>query len=218
MTRTTIAVGLLIPRHQFAFRYDLCDMTEADVWIRRAARRCQDCVSSENICRQTPKLTIHMYLSRLDEHNWAANLLSIKAFLLTQNLIQAQLWVWSDTVDSVVNANTSSFFEAFSDYVFVKPLVWGEQIRNTPLSEHDYFSNLTQIQSDFGDYPAGYADLVRHILLYRYGGLWIDTDVLLLRDVYPVTIQVRITLASVNWLVTMLLHALIEIAIQRHGA
>ncbi|KAL0035059.1 hypothetical protein WJX79_009202 [Trebouxia sp. C0005] len=32
--------------------------------------------------------------------------------------------------------------------------------------------------------------LVRHILLYRYGGLWIDTDVLLLRDVYPVTIQI----------------------------
>ncbi len=72
-------------------------MTEADVWIRLAAMRCQDCISSENICRQVPKLIIHMYLSRLDEHNWAANLLSIKAFLLTQNLIKAQLWVWSDT-------------------------------------------------------------------------------------------------------------------------
>ncbi len=173
-------------------------MTEADVWIRLAAMRCQDCISSENICRQVPKLIIHMYLSRLDEHNWAANLLSIKAFLLTQNLIKAQLWVWSDTVDNVVTADTSSFFEAFSDYVVVKRLVWEEQIRNTPLSEHDYFSNLTRVQSDFDDYPAGYADLVRHVLLYQHGGLWIDTDVLLLRDVYPVTIQVRSTLASLN--------------------
>ncbi len=60
-----------------------------------------------------------------------------------------------------------------------------------PLSDSEYFSNYTKIQVDFSDYQAGYADLVRHVLLYQHGGLWIDTDVVLLRDVYPVTIQVR---------------------------
>ncbi|DBA67734.1 TPA: hypothetical protein ACH3X2_001318 [Trebouxia sp. C0005] len=78
------------------------------------------------------------------------------------------------------------FFSSFA------PLLEALHASEALLRENDTSQQTTPspIQSDFGDYPAGYADLVRHILLYRYGGLWIDTDVLLLRDVYPVTIQI----------------------------
>ena len=165
-------------------------MTEADVWISRAAMRCRDCVTADNICLNVPKLTIHMYLLCLDKHNWPANLLSIKAFLLTQDLSKAQLWVWTDDYHKIVNNDTKGMFTTFADVVSVKEFRWQEQIRDTPLAHHSYFSNYTQLQVDFGDYLAGYADLVRHVLLYKHGGLWIDTDVILLRDAYPVTIQV----------------------------
>ena len=62
-----------------------------------------------------------------------------------------------------------------------------------PLALHDYFGNYTRLRTDFEDFLAGYGDLVRHVLLYNYGGLWMDTDVVLLRDIYPVTVQVRLS-------------------------
>ena len=178
-------------------RYNLCDMTEADKWIRLAAERCQDCLSDHDICRDEPLLIVHMYLASLDRLNWQANLLSIKAFLLTQDLGRTRLWVWTEQVDQIITAQTKSFFDTFDDVVLVKQLAWQSEIKGTPLSKHKYFANSTQLNIDFGDYIAGFADLVRHVLLYKYGGLWIDTDVLLLRDVYPVTIQVSSPAADI---------------------
>ncbi len=99
-------------------------MTEADLWIRQAAARCQDCVSSKDICIQAQKLTIHMYLSHLDKDNWQANLLSVKAFLLTQNLDKTQLWIWTESIGSIVNNDTQRFFSTFADVVCVKQLAW----------------------------------------------------------------------------------------------
>lgn len=131
-----------------------------------------------------------MYLSYLDPSNWSGNLVAIKAYLLTQNLLKTQLWLWTDSIDTIVNDDTRSFFHTFSDVVTVKTFSWNEEIEGTPLAGHAYFSNYTQLRTDFEDFLAGYGDLVRHVLLYNYGGLWIDTDVVLLQDVYPITMQV----------------------------
>lgn len=177
-------------------------MTDADKWIKRAGARCHDCVTTHNLCAHPPKLTIHMYLAFLDKDNWKGNLIAIKGYLLTQNLLKTQLWLWTDSIDTVVNDDTRSFFHTFSDVVTVKTFNWNDEIEDTPLAGHAYFSNYTRLRSDFEDFLAGYGDLVRHVLLYNYGGLWIDTDVVLLRDVYPVTVQVRSMFACLNTLHT----------------
>ena len=131
-----------------------------------------------------------MYLAYLDKTNWQGNFVSIKAYLLTQNLFKTQLWLWTDEPSEIINDNTRDFFTTFSDVVTVKKFHWDTEVQQTPLADHPYFSNHFQVRSDFEDFLAGYGDLVRHMLLYNHGGLWIDTDVVLLRDVYPVTMQV----------------------------
>lgn len=72
-----------------ACRYGLCDMSDAHTWISRAAARCHDCVSLHDLCAHPPVLKIHMYLSYLDTINPTANLIAIKAYLLTQNAFLA---------------------------------------------------------------------------------------------------------------------------------
>lgn len=180
-------------------------MTDADKWIKRAGARCHDCVSTHNLCAHPPKLTIHMYLSYLDKTNWKGNLVAIKAYLLTQNLLKTQLWLWTDSIDTIVNNDTRSFFHTFADVLSVKTFSWNEEIENTPLAGHEYFSNYTRLRSDFEDFLAGYGDLVRHVLLYNYGGLWVDTDVVLLRDVYPVTMQVGLPVHHLGFRVEIVL-------------
>ncbi len=59
-------------------------MPEGAKWAGRAAARCRDCVSADNLCAQPPQLLIHQYLNHLDPENWQGNLLSLKAYLLTQ--------------------------------------------------------------------------------------------------------------------------------------
>ena len=169
-------------------------MSDADKWISRAAARCHDCVSSHDLCAHPQVLKVHMYLNFLDSTNPMANLIAIKAYLMTQNLLKTQFWLWTDDVSRILTDDTKPFFEMFSDVVIIKTFVWDDEILESPLADSPYFSNHSQIMSDFADNLAGYSDLVRHILLYQHGGLWIDTDVVLLRDVYPVTMQVGFNL------------------------
>lgn len=62
-------------------------MSEGAKWAARAATRCRDCLAAaENLCDAPPRLLIHQYLAELDASNPAANLLSLKAYLLTQAL------------------------------------------------------------------------------------------------------------------------------------
>lgn len=171
-------------------------MSDADKWISRAAARCHDCVSSHDLCAHPPILTIHMYLSYLDETNPTANLIAVKAYLLTQNLLKTRFWLWTDDPSKIKTDDTKPFLDLFSDVVKVKTFRWDDEIVDTPLADSPYFSNHFQIRSDFENNLAGYSDLVRHILLYQHGGLWIDSDVALLRDVYPVTVQVSVKLQS----------------------
>lgn len=129
----------------------------------------------------------------MDATNWKGNLVAIKAYLLTQNLIKTQLWLWTESIDTIVTDNTRNFFHTFSDVITIKVFSWDEEIKDTPLAGHEYCSNYShfKLRFDFESFLPGYEDLVRHVLLFTYGGLWIDNDAVLLRDVYPVTVQVR---------------------------
>lgn len=98
--------------------------------------------------------------------------------------------------------NTRHFFHLFSDLITLKTYSWQDEIKATPLKGDDYFGDYARIRSDFNENLAGFSDLLHHLLLANYGGLWIDTDVVLLRDVYPATIQVTLfhCCISLPWL------------------
>ena len=65
---------------------DLCTIPEGYKWARRASARCRDCLSEANLCEAPPRLLIHQYLNHLDKDDWRGNLLSLKAYLMTQVL------------------------------------------------------------------------------------------------------------------------------------
>ena len=133
-----------------------------------------------------------MYLVYLDKTNWQGNLVALKAYLLTQDLHKTQLWLWTDHPSHIVNDDTKAFFDTFTDVITVKLFDWDAEIEDTPWVDDVYFGNHFQVKSDFESFPPGYSDLVRHLLLYKHGGFWVDSDAVLLRDVYPVTIGVSV--------------------------
>ena len=68
-------------------RTNLCNIPEGARWADKAAARCHSCLPEEahsNLCQDAPELLIHQYLNRLDPDNPQGNLLSLKAYLMTQ--------------------------------------------------------------------------------------------------------------------------------------
>ena len=65
-------------------RDGICSVPVGSVWAAKAAGRCRDCQSAQNLCANPPQLLIHQYLNRLDPEDPLGNLVSIKAYLLTQ--------------------------------------------------------------------------------------------------------------------------------------
>lgn len=69
------------------FSTSLCNIPEGATWAGKAAARCHSCLADEahiNLCQGAPELLIHQYLNRLDPDNPQGNLLSLKAYLMTQ--------------------------------------------------------------------------------------------------------------------------------------
>jgi len=66
--------------------YSQCNMNEPHDWLKRARSNCYSCITGANVCSKPPVMLYHQYLEYLHPTNWEGNLLSIKAFLMTQVL------------------------------------------------------------------------------------------------------------------------------------
>ncbi|CAG8645016.1 17235_t:CDS:2, partial [Cetraspora pellucida] len=109
--------------------------------------------------------------------------LMIKSFLYTQPLDCSLLNVWLDQNQEI----------DFSQNPHIQPL-----LKFSPNNFRLRKWNLTEQLSYDSIYDGweekinpkiptvGYSDLVRFVLLYRYGGMYVDADVLFLRDMRPV--------------------------------
>ncbi|BDA47547.1 hypothetical protein COCOBI_10-3950 [Coccomyxa sp. Obi] len=169
----------------------LCTIPEGYKWARRACARCRDCLSEVNLCEAPPRLLIHQYLNHLDKEDWRGNLLSLKAYLMTQDLRNTELILWSDDPDSIVNNDTRPFFEGFASNIKVRKFDYAAEVKGTVLEGDAYFGSEAAIKASVPEGKmASYSDLVRYILLHNYGGLWIDGDTVLMQDVYGVTVKV----------------------------
>lgn len=104
-------------------------------------------------------------------------LVAIKSYLATQNLDKTELVVWSD-----YDISDNPLIQSYKKYVTFN--VYNPEIEalGTPLKKNKKLKmkdDLYYLQSD----------LARILLLYKYGGVWYDMDVILLRDFKPLLDQ-----------------------------
>ena len=122
----------------------------------------------------------HMFWGKLPVAEQAA--LSILSFLATQDLEFLVLWIWSPFgVDASIDPLFSPF--TFSKHVFFKTFDAYKEAQGTALEG----SHLLEAATSSND-PRFYlfGDLVRLLVLARYGGVYVDMDVLLLRNLGPI--------------------------------
>ena len=111
--------------------------------------------------------------------------IAVSSFLLTQNLTQSKLIVWTDRSWSELSGvrDVQTLLTAAAQHVELR--VWNaydELIASNSLlaSSAAWYASIDDSQG----YLRG--DLMRLLLLHNYGGVWVDADVLLLRDFAPI--------------------------------
>ena len=159
----------------------LCDLSALPRWTEAAAANCLDCVSRAPVCgRNGPRLQIHTYFNKFAD-DWRANLYPMQSFLMTQNLMKARFTVWFDDLKLLDGHPAGEFFSTYAEYVAAKQLLpWEDLVAGTPLRGDPFWGNYTYVRQNIYT-MTGYSNVVRLLLVYKYGGMWVDTDVIFLQ-------------------------------------
>jgi hypothetical protein len=87
-----------------------------------------------------------------------------------QNLANAHLTVWASDISKVVVPNKSAeFFQEFSDFITVRQFDYDDAIKGTPFEGDPFFGSGTLVKN-FTPAAAAYSDVVRLLILNKYGG------------------------------------------------
>jgi hypothetical protein len=121
----------------------------------------------------------HMFWGKLPAAEQAA--LAILSFLATQDLEFSVLWVWSPLGVDAANDPLFSPFTISKNLLF-KPFDAITEAQGTPL-EGSYLLQAAASSNDPRFYLFG--DVVRLLVLAKHGGVYVDMDVLLLRNFGP---------------------------------
>lgn len=105
-------------------------------------------------------------------------LVAIESFLATQNLNKCKLIVWSD-----YDISDNPRIQAYKNFLDLRVYDPVKEAVGTPLEN---YVNLLQAK-DSKYYLQ--SDLLRILVLYKYGGVWFDMDMILLRDFLPILDQ-----------------------------
>lgn len=95
----------------------------------------------------------------------------IKSFLATQNLEKTKLIVWSD-----YSIEDNPLIQPYKKYLDLR--IWNalEESKGTIIEEE-----IAKLSATDGKYYLQ-SDLLRLLALHKYGGVWIDMDIIFLRD------------------------------------
>ena len=99
---------------------------------------------------------------------------AIKSFLATQDLESSELWLWLDIENGHTGHQDNPLLQPFMNHIQVNCFDPKTESLNTPLEN---MSNLFT-----GVSPASRSDFSRHVILYNYGGVYVDMDTMFLRD------------------------------------
>ena len=100
-------------------------------------------------------------------------LLSVKSFLATQNLDKTNLILWSD-----YDIKENKFLEPYKDLIDFR-VYSNEESKDTALENYD----ILKIK-DIKYYMK--SGILRFLVTNKYGGVWCDMDMVLLRDFKPI--------------------------------
>jgi hypothetical protein len=102
----------------------------------------------------------------------------VKSYLATQNLEKTKLILWSD-----YDISDNELIAPYKKYIELRVYDAFKEAKGTPLeAEHDKLRAADEkhyLQSD----------LFRLLILYKYGGVWADMDIVFLRDFKPILDQ-----------------------------
>lgn len=102
----------------------------------------------------------------------------LKSFLATQNLTNATLKIYSD-----VDISSNPVFNRYKEFKQIEFHYFNieEEIKSTAFENFKFIEEIKNHK--FG--AAYESDFFRLLMLYKYGGFYIDFDILLLRDLSP---------------------------------
>jgi len=133
-------------------------------------------------------------LSHLTYHTyWRSDLIpfgprqsaTLIAFLATQPLSHSKLILWSNGADSLRdNELVKEIMGKWSDYIEIRQADMGALTQGTELA------GILSGTSGGGLYDKkGWVDgdAVRLLVLWHYGGVWMDMDEVLTKDIHPLT-------------------------------
>ena len=131
-------------------------------------------IKNENYEYPVEKVNFHIY----SEFRTDKEIVSLMSFFATQNLDKTKVIVWSD-----YDITNEPRVQRFKDLVDFR--VWDvkSEAIGTPIE------NQTRMFSASDEKHYLQSDLLRLLALYKYGGVWIDMDVILLRDFRPILDQ-----------------------------
>lgn len=199
---------------------DMCDASKAAKFAAEAVAQGSCVLESPRgkPGQATRPLRFHLWVINIpweddDRMRWL--MLTLKAWLITQDLERSVLTFWTSADDvqqykeylqkvksTTKEINGSTPFTLFEDpdysqYIEMKVFNYDEEIKATPLELSTYWRNWTAVAGDIGPKAALNAapsvplsDIVRSILLHNYGGIWLDTDAVPLRDLYNISVGV----------------------------
>ena len=131
-------------------------------------------INDANFSYPKEKVNFHIY----SEFRTDKEILSLASFFATQNLEKTNVIVWSD-----YDIQKESRVQRFKNLVDFR--VWNAESESvgTPLENQKRMF----LAADEKHYLQ--SDLLRLLALYKYGGIWIDMDIVLLRDFKPLLDQ-----------------------------
>lgn len=163
---------------------DACDPRSAvhHAALAAAAGGCQPSGAPE-------ELLFHMYSTHLG--NWVQ--LMVKAWALTQDLRRSKLIIWLPSAE--VDKHTgNSMLTSLDPHVSLKAFDYQKEIAGTPLELSAHFNNQTKILEGMDDMRlTSFSDIIRLVLLHNYGGVWLDSDAVPLRDLWNITAGVGLS-------------------------
>jgi hypothetical protein len=120
------------------------------------------------------KTTFHFYW-RVPGPFERKQVLPIKSSIVTQNRDKVDFILWSNT-----DLSTNEYVKPLLPYITLKQWNLRDEVRDTPLENAGVLNGTV-------DDPLCYlgGDIFRLLCLYKYGGVYIDMDVAVLRDLNP---------------------------------
>jgi hypothetical protein len=108
---------------------------------------------------------------------------ALKSLLATQNLAESEVWLWLDAADGYAGYEENPFLRPLLPFVRVRRFDPAHEPKDTPTAGRpELYAGLM---------PVGRSNLVRFVVLYKYGGIYADMDTMFLRDLGPLLRDAR---------------------------